>query len=247
VVTLTRAGNTLPSVAGRAYRSPAAAGVKCKANRMRKITSFIVVLLLVGCATNVPSAQELNWSGNEAYFDKDYRRAIEWYSAALNESRRVGNLQYQAIAMYGLARSNGHLCNLEEAETFLKNSIDLRRDLPNVETANISQNLFELGRLYMAQREWDLASQQFSQALPMLQSFDMESIDPMGYVNLLEEYQVILLRTGKVEMANANQATISQLRSKNDGMAARYISEPYPANCPLNKSSKADAVTGAAS
>ena len=200
---------------------------------MHRITIIIVVLFLTSCTTTAPSPQDLNWKGNEAYFNRDYNGAIEWYSAAMTESIRTGDLQYQAIAMYGLARSNGHLCNLGDAENWLIKSIDIRRQLPNIEYAKISQNLFELGRLYIAQHKWELASQQFSEALPMLQGLNIESKDPMGYANLLQEYQTILINTGNTALAKANEATINRLKSTNAGATAQYISDPYPDNCAL--------------
>ncbi len=211
---------------------------------------FIVLQLaifLAGCASNAQSPQRLNWTGNEAYFKNDYVRAINWYSASLEASIKSGDKQFEAISMYGLARANGHLCKLNEAESWLLRSIDVRKTLPNIETAKRSQNLFELGRLYMAKREWDKANQQYSQALPLLANYNMEAIDPLGYANLLEEYQQILENTGNSELASENHDKIEGLRKNNSTKQAQYVSDPYPANCTLNNLSKRDAVTGAPS
>lgn len=197
-----------------------------------------LVFFLAGCASNAPSPQRLNWAGNEAYFKNDYVGAINWYSASLKASIKSGDKQFEAISMYGLARANGHLCKLNEAETWLVKSIDIRKSLPNIETAKLSQNLFELGRLYMAKREWKKANEQYSQALPLLANYNMEVLDPLGYANLLEEYQQILENTESRELASENHAKIERLRKNNSTKQAKYVSDPYPANCTLNKTSK---------
>tara|TARA_R110002049_G_scaffold219404_1_gene391071 strand:+ start:59 stop:706 length:648 start_codon:yes stop_codon:yes gene_type:complete len=215
------------------------------------MNNIIIVLTLVifvaGCASNSQSPQNLNWTGNEAYFKNDYVGAISWYSASLEASLKSGDKQFEAISMYGLARANGHLCNLNEAETWLVKSIEVRKSLPDIETAKLSQNLFELGRLYMAKREWKKANEQYSQALLLLANYDMEEIDPLGYANLLDEYQKILENTGSSELASENHAKIERLRKNYSTKQAQYVSDPYPANCTLNKSGKSDAVTGAPS
>ena len=214
---------------------------------MHRLILLSLVLLFGGCASNAPSPQSLNWTGNEAYFKRDYNNAIKWYSASLDESLKTNDKQFSAISMYGLARANGHLCNLDEAESWLIKSIEARKSLTNLETAYLSQNIFELGRLYIAQEKWENANAQFLQALPMLESMDMESIDPLGYANLLEEYQQILQRTGNDKLVSTNLEKIEQLRKNNQAGRAQYVSDPYPANCTLNKSSKKDALERASS
>lgn len=204
---------------------------------MHRLIYFVLFFLLGGCATNDPSPQSLNWSGNEAYFQKDYDAAIEWYTASLVESRKLGDRQFEAIAMYGLGRSNGHLCKLQEAEEWLIESIKIRRDLPDFETAHLTQNILELGRLHMAQGEWKQANEQFTEALPILGRLNMEAIDPLGYANLLEEYQLVLLNTGQEGAALANQAKIDEFREQIHADSAQYVSDLYPTNCTLNKHS----------
>jgi len=210
---------------------------------MYRFIIISLVISLVGCASSSPSPQSLNWTGNEAYFNRNYSDAIKWYTESLEMSRASGEKQFEAISMYGLARANGHLCELNRAEVWLVKSINLRKSLPNLETAYLSQNILELGRLYIAQKKWEKAKEQYLEGLPMLVGLNTEAIDPLGYANLLEEYQQILEKTGDNELANTNLTKIKELRKNNQDKQAQYVSAPYPANCTLNESSQRAAVT----
>jgi len=220
---------------------------------MRAPVYRVIILLLtlfIGACANMhqhaPSPQYLNAKGNEAYYKRDYSDALRWYSVSLKESQKLGDKQFYAISMYGLGRANGRLCNFDEAESWLVKSIDARKSLPNLGIARRSQNIFELGRLYMAQGKWVEAKEQFTHGLPMLEGLDMEGlniekIDPLGYANFLEEYQKILLNTGNDKEASTNQIKIDQLRENNQDGNAQYISDLYTTNCTPNKSSKKEA------
>ncbi len=202
---------------------------------MYKFFVLLIAIYFGGCASPATSPQSLNWTGNEAYFKRDYKEAIKWYTASLENSLKTGDKQYEAISMYGLARANGHLCKLDDAEIWLVKSIKVRKSLPNLESAYLSQNIFELGRLYMAQGKWVKANEQYSLAFPLLEGFDIETKDPLGYANLLEEYQQILEQTGKSELAAMNSSKIEDLRKSNQDNPAQYISDPYPSNCTIKK------------
>jgi len=201
---------------------------------MYKTFVLFLAIYLGGCATPASSPQSLNWTGNEAYFNHDYSEAIKWYTASLEESLKTGDKQYESISMYGLGRANGHLCKLDEAELWLVKSIKVRKSLPNIESAYLSQNIFELGRLYIAQRKWEKASDQFSQGFPLLAGLDIETRDPLGYANLLDEYQQILEHTGESTLAADNSSKIEELRKNNLDSQPQYVSDPYPSNCTLN-------------
>ena len=214
---------------------------------MHRIIIIFLVIYLAGCVTHSPLPQSLNWKGNEAYFKRNYSGAIKWFTESLEMARATGDKQYEAISMYGLARANGHLCKLNEAEGWLVKSINLRKSLPNLKTAYLSQNIFELGRLYIAQEKWEKANEQYLEGLPMVVALNIEAIDPLGYANLLKEYQQILEKTGQNKLASRNFTKIKELRRNNQSKQAQYVSDPYPANCTLNKSSKRDALNRAPS
>ncbi|AZQ82950.1 tetratricopeptide repeat protein [Colwellia sp. Arc7-635] len=190
----------------------------------------VLIILFTGCATTTKSPQSLNWSGNIAYEQLKYEVAKDYYESAIELAKNSNDKEYQSIAMYGLAKTEGRLCNFSQAEYLLKESIQIRNELFDTGNAKITQNIFELGRIYIAQEKWDLASIQYNKAIPMLEKFDMETLDPIGLSNLLEEYFQVLDQTF-TEKAHSINLKIGELRKNNPNEKARYISNLYSKDC----------------
>ena len=190
----------------------------------------VLIILFTGCATTTKSPQSLNWSGNIAYEQLKYEVAKDYYESAIELAKNSNDKEYQSIAMYGLAKTEGRLCNFSQAEYLLKESIQIRNELFDTGNAKITQNIFELGRIYIAQEKWNLASFQYNKAIPMLEKFDMETLDPIGLSNLLEEYFQVLDQTF-TEKAHSINLKIGELRKNNPNEKARYISNLYSKDC----------------
>jgi tetratricopeptide (TPR) repeat protein len=190
----------------------------------------VLIILFTGCASTTKSPQSLNWSGNIAYEQLKYEVAKDYYESAIDLAKNSNDKEYQSIAMYGLAKTEGRLCNFNQAEYLLKESIQIRNELFDTGNAKITQNIFELGRIYIAQEKWNLASIQYNKAIPMLEKFDMETLDPIGLSNLLKEYYQVLEQTF-TEKAHSIKLKIGELRKNNPNEKARYISNLYSKDC----------------
>ena len=190
----------------------------------------VLIILFTGCASTTKSSQSLNWSGNIAYEQLKYEVAKDYYESAIELAKNSNDKEYQSIAMYGLAKTEGRLCNFSQAEYLLKESIQIRNELFDTGNAKITQNIFELGRIYIAQEKWDFAFIQYNKAIPMLEKFDMETLDPIGLSNLLKEYYQVLEQTF-TEKAHSINLKIGELRKNNPNEKARYISNLYSKDC----------------
>jgi tetratricopeptide (TPR) repeat protein len=190
----------------------------------------VLIILFTGCASSTKSPQSLNWSGNIAYEQLKYEVAKDYYESAIELAKNSNDKEYQSIAMYGLAKTEGRLCNFSQAEYLFKESIQIRNKLFDTGNAKITQNIFELGRIYIAQEKWDLAFIQYNKAIPMLEKFDMETLDPIGLSNLLKEYYQVLEQTF-TEKAHSINLKIGELRKNNQNEKARYISNLYSKDC----------------
>ena len=200
---------------------------------MFRLILVAAILTATGCAT-VPPHQQINFEGNIALESQNYQLAREKYKGALAEAEKSKDLQYSVIAMYGLARANGYLCNFKEAEEWFKKSISLRENLPDSNTAYLSQNILEFARLYVAQKKWKEATAQFERAIPLLESLDIEKRDPIGYANVLEDYKSSLQFSGNMKEAEKIKQKIEYLRSAYSSRRASFKTKPYPENCALN-------------
>ena len=195
-----------------------------------KFLILVLIIIFTGCASTTKSPQSLNWSGNIAYDQLKYEVAKDYYESAIELAKNSNDKEYQSIAMYGLAKTEGRLCNFAQAEYLLKESIQIRNELFDTGNAKITQNIFELGRIYIAQEKWDLAFIQYTKAIPMLEKFDMATLDPIGLSNLLKEYYQVLEQTF-TEKAYSINLKIGELRKNNPNEKARYISNLYSKNC----------------
>jgi tetratricopeptide (TPR) repeat protein len=197
---------------------------------MKYFILIFTILAAASCAM-VPPAQQLNFQGNQALIAGRYQIAREQYSKALVEAQKSDDQQYIAIAMYGLARSNGYSCHYQEAEEWFIKSISLRDNIPNSETAYLSQNILELARLYIAERKFKEASVQFGRAVPMLESSNIEKEDPIGYANALEDYEIALRLSGEIQESIKIKEKITYLRNTYSSRKANFTPTPYPSKC----------------
>jgi tetratricopeptide (TPR) repeat protein len=188
-------------------------------------------LVLVGCAT-ISQEQQFNYQGNVALSAEQYEVAIENYRRAYQSAGKAGNHQYAAIAAYGLGRAYGYTCDFDLAVRWFNKSIALRTAIPDSEIAYLSQSYLELARLYTSSRKWADAIANFSQAVHLLESANIEDEDPIGYADVLETYKVALTEYGDEERAKAIETQIQTLRSANPGRRAGFSARPYPERCP---------------
>lgn len=191
---------------------------------------FVLILIVSGCAT-VPREQQLNFQGNVAVERGNYQAAIENFEQAYEAANESGNTQYAAIAAYGLGRSYGYSCSFDRSVEWFKKSIALRKAIPDSRIAYLSQNYLELARLYFSRQRWSDAIDNFDHAMPLLQSQNVETTDPIGYSRVLEIYRDALVKAGKGNRAKQIESQIRALQAANPGVKARFIAQPYPEQC----------------
>jgi tetratricopeptide (TPR) repeat protein len=196
-----------------------------------RVTSSLFVAALLATAGCASPQLKLNWAGNEALAEHDYRLAAERYQQSLAEAEKVGDEQLAASALYGLGRANGYMCNFPEAEKFFAESIDRREHLPDTEDAYLTQNLCEFGRLYLAEGKWEDAAAQFKRAVPRLEALGTGSRDPIGYAEALEDYEKALRNAGRPDEAAKVSQRSADLRRENPSRTADYKFRPYPSHC----------------
>jgi tetratricopeptide (TPR) repeat protein len=117
------------------------------------------------------------------------------------------------------------------SEKFFAESIALREKLPDREEAHLTQNLCEFGRLDLAEGKWEDAAAQFARAFPTLESVDLETSDPIGCAELLEDYEKALRNTGRAEEAAKISKRADDLRRANPSRAVVYAFRPYSSDC----------------
>ena len=182
---------------------------------------------LASCA-HTPSALDLNDLGNRYYHAGQYEKALGNYHHALDLAAKSGDAQYEAIAMFGMARANAQLCHPSEAEKWFTRSIEARRKLPNLNEAYLTQNLLEYGRFLRSQSRRSEAVAMFDQAMPMLQKLNIELRDPKGYALVLKEYEKLLQSAGRENEAKSIAEKASVLESQYHGIDPKFIPEGYP-------------------
>lgn len=197
---------------------------------MYKLTPIIfAAFILTGCA-GVYAPQQDNFTANEHLDRSEFHNAIAKYKGALAAARFHHDEQYEAIAMYGLGRAYGYLCNYELAESWFIQSIKLRESLPDSDEAYLSQNILELARLYEAAGEDDKAAGQYARAVPLLEDADIERLDPAGYINVLKDYAALLNRIDSERYKNIHNK-LATLKAKHPNAQSGFVARPYPTEC----------------
>jgi hypothetical protein len=65
----------------------------------------------------------------------------------------------------------------------------------------------------------------------MLESVDMGDRDPIGYAELLDDYEKALRNAGRPEEAAVVSARAAELRRANPDRSAEYEFREYPSHC----------------
>lgn len=195
-----------------------------------KIFFLFITFFIIGCA-NISPQQQLNHEANTAFKQNKYNIAKEKYKTALNEAKLKNDLQYEAISMYGLGRSYGYLCKYKKAEKWLIKSITLRKSIPDTNIAYLSQNILELARLYKSGNEFTKANSEYAKAIPLLESLNIQTRDPIGYVNVLEKYALTLKKSGNITKSIHIKKIINNLWATNPNKQTKFVETSYPSGC----------------
>lgn len=202
-------------------------------NRFRA-AGLLASLLLAATAVTAQSRAVVsaNAKGNRDLDTGRYEDALKNYTKALNRAEDEGDAQYQAMAMYGIARANARLCRTDIAEKWFRDSIALRETLPDQpEGAWLTQNYIEFARFLLSRGRTEEAARYFGQAIPKLEDMGIEQMDPIGYANLLDDYVAAMKSVGLVQESESFAARASDIRLKYPDRKADFRPLPYPINC----------------
>jgi tetratricopeptide (TPR) repeat protein len=192
------------------------------------LSIFALLAALIGCAVT-PNSEQLNAQANRAFYSGQLEIAAKAYSQAMTDAQKEGNKQYEAIAMYGLARTNAKLCHIAEADRWFRASIEARDKLPDDPYALITQNLVEYARFLMDTERPALAVPFMDRAIPKLDATGIQVTDPIAYAEFLEEYAKALTAAQRDAIAARNRA--AALRAANPGKDSRFKPEHLLSNC----------------
>jgi len=145
---------------------------------------------LVGCAAHInkKNAEKYHEWGTQAEQKGDFKLAKQNYSRALINAR-MGNSPKSGISMvtYNLGRVTGYLCDYEESEKLLLDSLRLEEEAIGPESGLTSMRLLELARLNYDQGHFQKAIPYFSRGVSIVEKLDIENSDPIGFSDVLAE------------------------------------------------------------
>ena len=179
-----------------------------------KLSILVTALVLTGCASSVNQRNAAKyWDAAIAARDQG-----NWSLARSNWSKMIingdlGGLDQRnmSIAYYEYGRASGILCMWEEAEKGLKKSLEIDRS----NSGPIHLPLIELARLNFDRGKYGQAAEYFEEAKSIVDSFNAETRDPLGYAEFLDEL------SESIEKSNADGKTTSY-RERADELRAAF-------------------------
>lgn len=196
--------------------------------KQHTILFYSAALVFLASCAHAPTAINLNAFGNRYYYAGQYKEALTSYRTALNLAQKNGDAQYEAIALFGMARAHAQLCHASEAEKRFIQSIDARRKLPDLNVAFLTQNLLEFGRFLRSQSRGTEAVVLFDEAIPILREQNFEARDPRGYALVLKEYEEMLCKVGRISEAKTMSEEALRLESEFQEVEPKFTPEGYP-------------------
>lgn len=199
----------------------------------RFLACCLLVCLHLGAVAQPSPSAKANAEGNRAYFQGRYEEALSKFELARSLASKDGDKQYEAIAMYSLARANVKVCRLTDADRWFKAALSAREALPDDKYAMLTQNLLEYARFLFATGRPSEAVPLVERAVPLLQNIGIEQSDPIAFAELLEQEGAAQQALGVG--SEAALARAANLRAANVGRSANFKPEAFPANCSLQK------------
>lgn len=198
---------------------------------MKNILLILIFLFISACASGLSSVSEYNTAGHYAVDEERYEDAIKFYGESL---KAASNDQGKATAMYGLGRANGFLCNFNESENWFLQAIEIQETLPDQPNRAIwlTQDYFELARLYYDNNNYSNAVVYFDKAEPLVYKLGADKSDPIGLANVLEDYADTLEKVGDLNKFDKITKKIIKLRKENPNKSADFVIKRFNKNCP---------------
>lgn len=199
-----------------------------------RLLCIALPILISGCASpiNRYNAAKYYEAASRSEAIGDFPSAKEFYKRTLINAR-LGNAPSEAIsaASYGYGRMLGYTCDFDEADNYLKQSLELEVSSPQPNRFNITQRLSELARVAAARNVPSEAANYFEKAIPLLEAQNIRQLDPIGYAKYLEEYASALDSAKNSTKASEIRSQASELRQSHPDVAAKFTPRNYVEVC----------------
>ena len=196
----------------------------------RLILLIIFSALLNGCANpiNLHTARKYELTARNAMNKGDWKAARMYYSRAWGNAKMGGaDIRDISRLRYEYGRASGVVCEWEESEMALNEAFELdsRSNGPRW------MPLVELERMSISQKDYKKAKSYFEKLMPILAEIQEETRDPLGYADLLDEYALVLSKSGDQDTAAMQKKRAKQLRDTFPGQNAHTEITPYGTQC----------------
>lgn len=189
-----------------------------------------ITVLLVGCANPINQKTAENYYGAALYA----QQSGNWQDARKYFSRAIVNAEYGggdestlAVLWYEYGRSSGVICDWKEAENGLLKAFDLD-ELSNGPTY---MSLYELARMFYDQKNYESASTYFNKAHIEFEKEQMDTKDPIGYADFLDEYIFTLEQLGRSNETKELKNRSMKIRNAFEGKDSHTDRTPYGTKC----------------
>jgi tetratricopeptide (TPR) repeat protein len=197
---------------------------------------FGTVLFLCGVFLVTPAwagEEELDnphaLAAEEAVDAGDWAGALPKWKQAIELAEKTGaETAFKAILYYEQGRAQGVLCQWDEAEESLLRAYEL--DAESGDTP-VFLSLTELARLVYARQDYESARHYYEKLVPLLKNYGANSFDPVGYVEILEEYAVALRAGNKDTEAAEYEKQAAELRAALGELPSNTSKTPYGQAC----------------
>lgn len=197
-----------------------------------KIAVVLVLGLLIaaGCGNpiNRKTAQNYAGAGYQAINAGDWKLAQKNFGKAIVNAELGGaEPQHMAVLKYEYGRASGVVCDWTNAEAALKEAFNL--DAANGGPSYMA--LYELGRMHFDRKQFAKARSYYDQVYLEFGKVGVETKDPLGFAQYLEEYVVILQETGAQQDAMTYQERAAKIRGMFPEGKSPTEKTPYGTQC----------------
>ena len=185
---------------------------------------------LAGCSNQV----DVRTAHGYAHAGYQAIQASEWKLARQNFDKAIANAEagkarprQLAVLKYEYGRVSGVLCDWDGAERALTEASVLDKG----KGGTAMGALHELGRLHLDRGRFVEARPYYDKVLPLFKAAEAETKDPSRFADFLEEYAVVLSRTGAASDAALQSERVSKIRKTISSGTARQERTPYGTRC----------------
>lgn len=193
----------------------------------------MAVLALAACGN--PAVRHI--STEYAITADNAARAGDWSTARTNWKKAVTEAelaeappQALAILWYEYGRSSGVICDWAEAKTGLIKAYDL--DL--ISNGPAFMSLFELARMNFDRKRYREAVNYFERVLTEFEDQPLDTRDPLGHADFLDEYAASLDNLGRGVEAKKHRRRSAKIRAAFPKAEPRTEKTPYGTQCEIS-------------